>query len=464
MRILMVTPYPPVRDGIGNYAVQEVQRLRAQGHDVEVLSPEPSAAHHHLELSNRRGPLALAKRVSAYDRIVIQFHPDMFFPVGTTGARRLEVTLGLLAVFRLAAEVEVRVHEVNYEFGRGRSVLASTTRAMWRAADRISVHTEVERQRFAEAFGVPLERISVADHGESFVRRTAATRVEARDRLGLPNDAFVFLSIGFVQPHKGFDRAVRAFARLGPGDDGRPRRLEVVGSVRLDDPHYLGYIEELRDLVVATPGVGLHEGYVGDEMFDLWLVAADALVLPYRFIWSSGVVERAQLYDRPVIASRVGGLADQAEPGTLLVDDDDELLAAMRSLLGVTAVAPAAPRPWPRDGRDAVIAEIRARARAERGAVDTGGRARADALPVGPGGRALAGSAPFRRVPPLVLPPPVSGRPGVSSIKRLVRRLTAWEVDPVVDQVNRLREALIESAESQPRDTSREPRNSIREP
>ncbi len=453
MRILMVTPYPPVRDGIGNYAVQEVKRLRAQGHDVEVLSPEPSAAHHHLELSNRRGPLALAKRVPSYDRVVIQFHPDMFFPIGTTGARRLEVTLGLLATFRLAHETEVRVHEVNYDFGRGRSVLATATRAMWRAADRISVHTEMERQRFADAFGVPLDRITVSDHGESFVRRTTATKTEARTRLGLPHDAFVFLSIGFVQPHKGFDRAVRAFARLGGGDE-RPRHLEIVGSVRLDDPHYLGYVEELRDLVATTPGVSLHEGYVGDEMFDLWIVASDALVLPYRFIWSSGVIERAHLYDRPVIASRVGGLADQAEPGTMLVDDDDELLAAMRTLAGVGAVAPVASAPWPTAGRDAVMAEIHARAATARGSVgarsstvtDGGAHALRDASGV------WSGSAAVRRVPPLVLPPPVSGRPGVSTIKRLVRRLTAWEVDPLVEQVNRLRDAVIESAESRGRE------------
>jgi hypothetical protein len=35
----------------------------------------------------------------------------------------------------------------------------------------------------------------------------------------------------------------------------------------------------------------------------------------------------------------------------------------------------------------------------------------------------------------------------VSTVKRIIRRLTAWEVDPLVEQVNRLRDALIESAE-----------------
>ena len=99
------------------------------------------------------------------------------------------------------------------------------------------------------------------------------------------------------------------------------------------------------------------------------------------------------------------------------------------------------------------MTEIRTRAAAARGfagpavAVDTGrnghGRGRAPA--------ALASSAALRRVPPLVLPPPVSARPGVSLVKRMIRRLTAWEVDPLVSHVNRLRDAVIQTVETPPR-------------
>src|SRR5438105_11576697 len=80
MRILMVTPYAPLRDGIAAYAVQQVAALRAEGHDVEVLSPGPSAAHHFLDFSGLRGIGALAKRVRSYDKVIIQFHPDLFYP------------------------------------------------------------------------------------------------------------------------------------------------------------------------------------------------------------------------------------------------------------------------------------------------------------------------------------------------------------------------------------------------
>jgi hypothetical protein len=49
----------------------------------------------------------------------------------------------------------------------------------------------------------------------------------------------------------------------------------------------------------------------------------------------------------------------------------------------------------------------------------------------------------------LVLPPPVSRRPGFSFLKRVVRGATAFEVDPLVDQVNALREATIKALERQ---------------
>src|SRR5690349_24856095 len=110
----MISPYPPVRDGIASYALQTVRALRREGLDVEVLSPGPSAAHHHLDLVGPRGALALAKRVRGYDLMVVQFHPDFFYPIGSSGSERAAVSGALAAAFRLAARVEVVVHEIDY--------------------------------------------------------------------------------------------------------------------------------------------------------------------------------------------------------------------------------------------------------------------------------------------------------------------------------------------------------------
>lgn len=451
MKILMVTPYPPTRDGIAAYAVQSVARLRAEGHEVEVLSPGPTAAHHHLHLVGPRGALALAKRVRRYDKVIVQFHPDVFFPVPASPSQWRAESLALFVAFRVAKDVEVRVHEMDYTRGEGRPGVRFINRLPWRSVQRIVVHTEFERERFARAFGVRLERIAVTAHGADFQRRTDMPKAEARATLGLPPDDIVFLNIGFIQPHKGFDRCVRAVAEIARAGAGRPYRLDIVGSVRTADPGFLAYRDELQALVDATPGAYLHDGYVSPELFDRWLVASDVVVLPYRSIWSSGVLERALLYDRPVIATDVGGLSFQsaARDGVVLVDGDIGLARAMGAVVGANLGddhGPETPALW----REAVAAdrpqlqaEIRRRAALRR-------------RPVGPTGTLVNGtvaesarpSEAVRRVMPLVLPPPGSDYFGVRSIKRWLGRLLAWQIEPLVHQVNSLRQATIEALES----------------
>jgi glycosyltransferase involved in cell wall biosynthesis len=441
-RILMVAPYPPQRDGIAAYAVQEARRLLLEGHHLEVLSPGPSAAHHHLDLKGPRGGLALAKRVRDYDRLLVQFHPDLFYDVPSSAGGHAATSAALGLAFRLARSTEVRVHEVDYTLGRAPAPVGPAAVAMWRGVDHLVLHTAAERGAFLDAFRVDPGRVDVADHGGSFVRRTTLDRADARRRLGIDPDAFVFLSIGFIQPHKGFDRAIEAFAALHEAGLGAPRaRLDIVGSVRVEEPDYVSHLDRLRELAAATPGVTIHSGYVSDELFDVWLVAADLVVLPYRRIWSSGVLERAELYDRRVVATRVGGLADQAPAGTVLVDDDDALVAAMRAAVDPD-VGASAGGPWPSGplDRERIQAEIRARGASARRGVPRRDPGQVTARSVA---SAVEVSAPVRRLAPLVPPLPVSARPGASALKRVVRRLTAWQLDPIVAHVNALQRAVV---------------------
>ena len=134
----MVTPYPPVRDGIGAYAAQQVAQLLEKGEDVEVLSPTPSAAHHHLDFTSWRGSFALAKRVRGYDRVIVQFHPDVLYPYPASRRLRLMITVGLVLAFRLAPNLEITVHEFDTRSGKGLGLLPFFTRMLWRSADRIA--------------------------------------------------------------------------------------------------------------------------------------------------------------------------------------------------------------------------------------------------------------------------------------------------------------------------------------
>lgn len=442
-RILVVTPYPPVRDGIGAYATQQVRALRRQGHHVEVLSPYPSAAHHHGDLRGAGGARLLSRLGARFDRVILHLHPDVIYHLPPTAGARVATGMAYGAAFRRLRHVELRVHEIDRRWADPSDPTCRATRFLLTGADEITVHSEEQRSHLVDGFRVPGERVAVIDHGADFTPRTTADRARARASLGLPDDEHVFLCIGFVQPHKGFDRAARAFADLGR----HGARLDVVGSARVDDQATLDHVDELRAIAAREPGIHLHLGFVSDEMFDRWIVACDTVVLPYRHIWSSSVAERAALFGRPVIATRVGGLAHQVEamPGAVLVDDNAGLARALAAAAGADAGEGAAPATWPTgdDGngaidRDRVQDEIRARAAAARGGAVVPGATTT-------GAPTVSASAPVRRLRPLQAPAPVSARPGVSVVKRLIHRVIAWELTPINDQVNSLQRATADA-------------------
>jgi glycosyltransferase involved in cell wall biosynthesis len=207
---------------------------------------------------------------------------------------------------------------------------------VWKLADEITVHTEREREDLAEGFRIPKQRIRVVSQGRDLVRHTDDDRRGARSALGLPQDVVILLAIGFLQPHKGFDRAIRAFAQV-PHEGAR---LYVVGSAWREDPDSSVHLAELRRLAQETPDTELREGYPDDVQFDRWIVAADLLVLPYRYIFSSNVMERGLLYERPIVVSGASGMVEQAagRPGVTVVRDDSELVGELRALLADLAL------------------------------------------------------------------------------------------------------------------------------
>jgi glycosyltransferase involved in cell wall biosynthesis len=180
-------------------------------------------------------------------------------------------------------------------------------------------------------------RSRLVDHRDGVGVSRTLTRDDARRRLGLNPREFLFLCAGFLHPWKGFERAIRAFETAGS-----PGRLAIVGSVRDPTPENLAYADTLRELTTSVAGVSLVEEFVDDEAFDLWIVAADRLVLPYRRAWSSGALARARVLGTPTIASAIGGLIEQAGEEDELFDSDPELVTLFRRLASVDDRPPSA--------------------------------------------------------------------------------------------------------------------------
>lgn len=114
---------------------------------------------------------------------------------------------------------------------------------------------------------------------------------------------------GFVRPYKGVDIALEALAILR--ERGFKARLTVAGEFWEPVEPWYRRIEDLG----LNDHVEIRPGYVSDSAVDALLAEHHAVVMPYRSATQSGVVPVAMAAARPVIASRVGGLAEFVTDG-----------------------------------------------------------------------------------------------------------------------------------------------------
>ncbi len=460
--ILMVTPFAPYRDGISVYAQQELRRLRHDGYNVEVLSPTPSAAHHHLPLGGPRGAGELATRAGSYDRVIVQFAPDMLFGRCRTSAERAVVWGALTSVAALTS-LELRFHEIIYEWLRQSPVERNAARLALKAAERVTVHTEVEKSALVSELGSVAGRIEVIPHGASFAKRADVGRAEAKNRLGLAHDEFALVCIGFLQHSKGFDRAVEAVAgatRLAAnrGISGvlPPLHLHVVGTGRIDNPETESYVRGLRTMCAHCSSATLHERFVSDLEFDMWLAAADVVVLPYRQIWSSGVIERARLYNASIVSSDLPQLIDQLPSNGVACSSVNQMA---RAVVDAVEKRQAGSMPLPisptegqliDDDSSDWIVDVE---HPDRQLIQKQIRIRAEVQPSesvnAPAAyRAPGLSTPMAELAALTSVPraeAASARPGVSQVKQAVQRLTSWQVDPIARHVDELQAVVVQT-------------------
>jgi glycosyltransferase involved in cell wall biosynthesis len=140
------------------------------------------------------------------------------------------------------------------------------------------------------------------------------------------------LSFGRLLPYKGLDLLADALTMVGSRPDVE---IRVVGS----GPE-CAELGRLRSL----PGVRVENRWVPEDEIGSLLGWADALVLSYTEASQSGVAAAALAAGRRVVATRVGGLAEQLRDQQLATLCDvtaDALAAALRCLL--TAPLPASP-------------------------------------------------------------------------------------------------------------------------
>lgn len=223
------------------------------------------------------------------------------------------------------------VHNLFDHEGQHRRSERAFGRILVSLSDRIIVHCGTAADLVAEAYGVKAavgRKAEVVPHGnyvESYPNEI--DRLAARASLHLPETARVFLFIGQIRRYKGIDALIKDFCSV----DLPEAQLVLAGAVREGEDH-----RALSAAIDADPRISAHFRFIDDDELQVFLNAADVVVLPYRDVLTSGSAVLAMSFGKALVAPRVGCLAESLpSDGAILYDPTrpDGLRAALQEAM-----------------------------------------------------------------------------------------------------------------------------------
>ncbi|MFO8016848.1 MAG: glycosyltransferase family 4 protein [Candidatus Woesearchaeota archaeon] len=169
-------------------------------------------------------------------------------------------------------------------------------------------------------------KVSLIPHAILNLYPNNVSKDKARQWLGIKKNKKVLLCFGMMRSNRGYDYFINALKKL-PKDYvglivGRPEEKKLAENLKKE-------AEKLENLRVVAE-------FVPDKDLQIYFKAADAVVLPYTRITTSGVVCLAAFFSRPVIVSNLGGMSEIVKPsfGNLTKPGDTEdLIKNIKNLL-----------------------------------------------------------------------------------------------------------------------------------
>jgi len=130
-----------------------------------------------------------------------------------------------------------------------------------------------------------------------------------KQEFGFNEDSLVLLFFGYVRKYKGLDILIEAFPRIL--SEHQNARLLIVGEFYDDPKEYLELIKKLR----IEKQVKIINQFVPNEDVAKYYHVSDVVILPYRSATQSGILNVAYGFNKPVIVTDVGGLAEFVDEG-----------------------------------------------------------------------------------------------------------------------------------------------------
>jgi len=298
--------------------ISESQGLIERGHDVSLAAPAESRIYAE---ARKRGipsrPLPIARKgvrgLLALRRLLAAGPPDVVNTHSST-----DTWLAALALATLAgAPPLVRTRHISAPIPRNagsRWLYGSATAHVVTTGERL-------REQVIGETGLDGARVSSIPTGVDLARFAAGDRAAARERLGLPRDAFTVGIVATLRSWKGHRYLVDAVARAGAK---RGWLLVMVG----DGPGAANLRAQVASLGIE-PRVRMPGNQ--DDVVP-WLQALDAFALPsYANEGVPQALMQAMACGVPVVSTPVGAIGELVRDGDtgLLVPPDDSAALAI---------------------------------------------------------------------------------------------------------------------------------------
>lgn len=288
---------------------------------LRTIRPDVVFLHHYVHLGLET--LAEIRAVVPNSRIVLTLHD--FMGICANGGLMMKRSTG---EGPCGAAGPVACHGCFPDHGPGFfERRAQRMAAHFSLVDRFVAPSRFLRDRYI-AWGLPPECIAVIENGVEDVEEVAGRAMDGTIRLGF---------FGQIRRAKGLHVLLAALHHLTQTERQR-LRLDVNGS-RLDAeaPWYRELILRLRG-ALEREGVLCWKGAYAREALAGRLAEVDCLVVPSVW-WENSplVIQEAFAAGRPVIGSRIGGVAEKVQDGIdgalFEMGNVRELAALLRQLL-----------------------------------------------------------------------------------------------------------------------------------
>lgn len=340
-KVLIVSTYPPSKDGIASYTARLEKALRNEV-EVEIAASGRDWKRNSLSYI----PALLRRAINSKAKIVhVQLSYFMFgdelhsvlFPLLVLGLKALRkkvvITFHDIVPRYNLTEDFMKKYSTMFRFlWFKRWALILYTRIVCSLVDGIIVHDEIAKKTLVHEYKADREKVRIIPHGIDSHPFPSQVSITKKD-----TEKPIVSYFGLVRHGKGLEYLVKAWRMVL---ENISAQLYIIGGKHpyIQD----GYYEKIIEMVKSSGlGGSIHFcGYVPTERLPAYFTATDVFVFPYNewgeVIASSGALSLVAAYRKPIIATDVPAFYSLKRVGAALIvkrGDANSLASAILEVL-----------------------------------------------------------------------------------------------------------------------------------